>query len=100
MKAAWLAPYTRVFFTAQNKVLCQTKNALHKPTSDGHDVTQALWEREHTQIMNLEDAINLCRRCHRLASFCFYNGNTFAAIARSLIQKPMCPKPKPQCYAV
>ncbi|WP_176159155.1 hypothetical protein [Prosthecobacter debontii] len=50
--------------------------------------------------MNLEDAINLCRRCHRLASFCFYNGNTFAAIARSLIQKPMCPKPKPQCYAV
>lgn len=50
-------------------------------------MTQELWEREHTQIMNLEEAIDLCRRCHRLAPFCFYNGNTFAAIARSLIQK-------------
>lgn len=87
MKTAWLASYTWGFVTAQNKVLCQTKNALHKPTSDGHDVTQELWEREHTQIMNLEEAIDPCRRCHRLAPFCFYNGNTFAAIARSLIQK-------------
>jgi len=29
--------------------------------------------------------VDLCRQCHRLAPFCNYNGNTFAAIARQLI---------------
>ncbi|MDZ4286880.1 MAG: hypothetical protein U0984_02920 [Prosthecobacter sp.] len=37
--------------------------------------------------MSLAEAIDLCRRCHRLAPFCFYNGNTFSAIARSVIAK-------------
>ena len=27
----------------------------------------------------------LCRECHRLAPFCFYNGNTFSAAARGSI---------------
>lgn len=73
--------------TAQNKALCQVKNALHQPTSDGHDFTKALWDQEHTKVMGLDGAIDLCRRCHRLAPFCFYNGNTFAAVARSIIQR-------------
>ena len=30
--------------------------------------------------MALDEAVGLCRRCHRLAPFCFYNGNTFASI--------------------
>lgn len=94
MKAAWLAPYTWVFVTAQNKMLCQMKDALHKPTSDGHEVTRILWEKEHQELMSLDAAIDLCKRCHRMAPFCFYNGNTFAAIARSLIQKLEVPEPQ------
>lgn len=35
--------------------------------------------------MTLFDAIEICRRCHRLAPFTNYNGNTFAAIARTLV---------------
>lgn len=35
--------------------------------------------------MRLDEAADLCRRCHRLAPFCFYNGNTFAAIIRDVI---------------
>ncbi|MGH7990144.1 MAG: hypothetical protein ACREDS_08170, partial [Limisphaerales bacterium] len=27
----------------------------------------------------------ICLQCHRLAPFCFYNGNTFASIARDFI---------------
>ena len=30
--------------------------------------------------MGLDQAVDLCRRCHRMAPFCFYNGNTFASI--------------------
>jgi len=35
--------------------------------------------------MFLDEAVDLCRECHRLAPFCNFNGNTFAAIARSLV---------------
>jgi hypothetical protein len=35
--------------------------------------------------MTLAAAVDICRRCHRLAPFCFYNGNTFAAIMRDAV---------------
>jgi hypothetical protein len=85
-RRAWLAKYSWAFVTAQNAMLCAAKNALHKPTSDGHNATKALWESTHEQEMRLEEAVDLCRRCHRLAPFCFYNGNTFAAIIRDVVR--------------
>lgn len=78
--AKWLTPFTWQMVTAQNAVLCRAKNALHQPTSDGHDATRELWESRHREPMALDEAVELCRRCHRLAPFCFYNGNTFASI--------------------
>jgi hypothetical protein len=82
---AWLADYSWEFVTAQNALLCQAKGALHKPTSDGHEATKQLWESRHRAVISLEEAVDLCRRCHRMAPFCFYNGNTFAAIIRDVI---------------
>jgi len=37
--------------------------------------------------MTLDEAVELCRRCHRLAPFCFYNGNTFASIIALVIKR-------------
>jgi hypothetical protein len=37
--------------------------------------------------MSLSEAVKICRRCHRGAPFCFYNGNTFAAIIRDVINQ-------------
>lgn len=88
---AWLADYSWEFVTAQNALLCQTKNAPHQPTSDGHDRTKQLWESRHRETMRLDEAVELCRRCHRLAPFCFYNGNTFAAIIRDVIHRLQLP---------
>lgn len=84
---AWLAevPWDLVIF--QNASLCEQKNALHKPTSDGYEATKKLWESTHQQPMTLMEAVDICRRCHRLAPFCFYNGSTFAAIARSMVEQ-------------
>ena len=81
----WLERFTWDFVVAQNAVLCQAKNALHKPTSDGYDATKTLWETRHPAPMSLMEAVDLCRKCHSMAPFCFYNGNTFAAIARSMV---------------
>lgn len=83
----WLAevPWDLVIF--QNASLCKQKNALHKPTSDSYETTKTFWESSHQQPMKLTEAVDLCRRCHRMAPFCFYNGNTFAAIARSMVSQ-------------
>src|SRR4051812_12097990 len=81
----WLAHYSWEFVVAQNAVLCAAKNALHKPTSDGYEPTRDCWENHRTDLMDLSEAVDICRRCHRLAPFCFYNGNTFTAIIRDVI---------------
>lgn len=85
MKRPWLELFDWEFVTATNAALCQPKRALHKPTNDGHDRTRQLWEKNHRREMFLDEAADLCRECHRLAPFCNFNGNTFAAIARSLV---------------
>jgi len=38
--------------------------------------------------MFLDEAADLCQEAHRLAPFCNFNGNTFAAIARNLVDRP------------
>lgn len=90
----WLAPCTWEFVTAQNAVLCQAKNALHKPTSDGYEKTKLLWESHHLEHISLIEAVDLCRTCHRFALFCFYNGNTFTAIIRDVIGRLELPPEK------
>jgi len=87
MKRAWLADYSWEFVTAQNAMLCAAKNALHRPTSDGHETTRQLWESQRSKETTLYEAVVFCRRCHRAAPFCFYNGNTFAAIIRDVINQ-------------
>lgn len=87
MKRAWLADYSWEFVTAQNAMLCAAKSALHRPTSDGHETTRQLWESQRSKETTLYEAVVFCRRCHRAAPFCFYNGNTFAAIIRDVINQ-------------
>jgi len=81
----WLARYSWGFVTAQNASLRTAKGALHRPTSDGYEITRTFRESRHPEPMPLEDAVELCRQRHRMAPFCFYNGNTFAAIVRDVI---------------
>jgi len=71
-KRKWLAGYSWEFVTAQNAVLCAAKNTLHKPTIDGHENTKAFWESRNQEAMELMEAVEICRRCHRLAPFCFF----------------------------
>jgi len=82
---SWLAAFDWKFVTEINRGLCQKKNALHKPTSEGHPAAKTLWEKNQFRELALTDALEVCLECHRLAPFCFYNGNTFAAIARDFI---------------
>ena len=81
----WLASFDWDFVIEINRGLCKQKHALHKPASDGYVPAKTLWEKNQHRELPLTEALQICLHCHRLAPFCFYNGNTFAAIARDFI---------------
>jgi hypothetical protein len=86
MKKRWLKDWPWQTVIAINAGLCKEKNALHKPTSVGYAPAQKLWESAGKRELTLRETLDVCRECHKLAPFCFYNGNTFAAIGRTIIQ--------------
>jgi hypothetical protein len=85
MNQAWLKAIDWSAVTAINQQLCKAKQAQHGPTSEGHAPARALWEKTHVQVITLDVLVELCRKCHRLAPFLNYNGNTFVVIARQVI---------------
>ncbi len=87
IRRVWLAEIPWALVVWQNEQLCAAKNAHHGPTSDGYEATRELWESHRFEETDLLALADLCRRCHRLAPFTNYNGNTFAAIIRALIDQ-------------
>jgi hypothetical protein len=85
VKRTWLQSFTWAVIVETNRQLCLPKGALHKATSDGYEPTRQLWESLHRSEMTLSEATDLCRRCHQLAPFCNFNGNTFVAVIRRVI---------------
>jgi hypothetical protein len=85
MKRAWLSSIAWAVVVESNRRLCLPGGALHKPTSAGYEPARQLWESLHRSEMTLAEATDLCRRCHLLAPFCNFNGNTFVAIIRQVI---------------
>jgi hypothetical protein len=85
VKGPWLQRFNWAVITETNRQLCLPKSALHAPTSDGYEPTRQLWESQHLAKMTLAEATELCRRSHRLAPFCNFNGNTFVAVIRQVI---------------
>ena len=85
-KKPWLKDWPWETVVAINAGLCQEKNALHQPASGGYQTAEKLWHESRRQELTLRETLDICRRCHQLALFCFYNGNTFAAIGRTLVQ--------------
>lgn len=98
MNQPWLGAFSWEVVTSLNAMLCQASGALHKPTSDGHEPAKALWDSRHAEERSLSAAVDLCRQCHRLAPFCNFNGNTFAAVARDLV--PPLKLPADRAYLV
>ncbi len=85
MKRAWLKHVDWPTVVGLNAQLCAAAGALHKPTSDGYEETTAGWNENYRRKLSLAEAVDFCRRCHRMAPFCNFNGNTFVAIIRDCI---------------
>jgi hypothetical protein len=85
MKRSWLKAASWSVVVEINRQLCAQKQAQHGPTRDGYATTQRLWSEKHLQSLELNEVAELCHRCHGLAPFLNYIGNTFVAIARQVV---------------
>lgn len=83
----WLARYRWSVVVEINSRLCEAKSSFHGPTSDGHDDCIGIWESRHTEELSVIEAADLWREAHRTAPFCFFNGNTFAAILSTALSE-------------
>ena len=70
-----------------NQSLCQAQNTAHQPKVQSFEAARQLWEKSVSQAMSLAEVLDICRQCHDLAPFVFNNGNTFAAISKTLVEE-------------
>ena len=74
---------------AVNKALCQAQKIEPLNTAKGYEPASRVWEKSAQKSMSLQEALDVCRDCHELAPFTFNNGNTFAAIGRTLVDEDL-----------
>jgi hypothetical protein len=69
-----------------NKALCQAQK--HEPLTNakGMDAAQRLWEEAAARTLSLEQVLDVCRQCYEKGPFAINNGNTFAAVGRTVIE--------------
>jgi hypothetical protein len=82
----WLASVPWQSVLSINQALCQAQKTEHKPTAAGYVAAQKAWEAASPKQMTLPEVLDVCKKCHDLSPFVFNNGNTFAAIAKTLIE--------------
>ena len=82
----WVETTPWAMVVAVNQSMCEGKeNAPHRP-GKGFEAARQLWESAVPRPMKLREALDLCRECHALAPFDFFNGNTMAAISRKMVE--------------
>jgi len=67
-----------------NRGACARGGAQHGFNRETQETTAREWEEKRNAVLSLEETLDFLRDCHRQAPFLFFNGNTFADIARQL----------------
>src|SRR6185437_3642800 len=67
-----------------NERLCRGGRAQHGNNSETHARCEKDWDEGRRQERSLLETLDWLRSFHRKAPFLFFNGNTFAEIARTL----------------
>jgi hypothetical protein len=83
-RAAFFANWSWQSVTDLNRRLCARGSAQHGVNSESGEAAGREWEAARSEITSLAEALDKLRGFHRKAPFLFFNGNTFADIARGL----------------
>jgi len=83
----WLGPVPWEKVLSVNQSQCQAQKTEHQPKPNSFEAARQLWEKSVPKAMSLGEVLEICRQCQDLAPFVFNNGNTFAAISKTLIEE-------------
>jgi len=83
-RAAFLQNWDWQFVVRINERLCRGGGAQQGKNSETNARCEAEWLQGHGQERSLLETLDWLRSFHRKAPFLFFNGNTFAEIARTL----------------
>jgi hypothetical protein len=83
-RAPFLANWNWQSVTRINERLCRGGRAQHGKNSETHGRCEKEWTGGSGQERTLFETLDWLRSFHRKAPFLFFNGNTFAEIARTL----------------
>jgi hypothetical protein len=79
----WLGALSWESVEALNNALCAAGNATHGRSSEGYAKAKSRWEAARAKgDFHYADLVELCEQAHRESPWLFFNGNTFATIAR------------------
>jgi hypothetical protein len=87
MQKHWLhaVPWENVITV--NKALCQAQKLNPTTNARTFDAVRQLWENAAARSLSLKEVFDVCRECQDKLPFTFNNGNTFAAVGRTLIEE-------------
>jgi hypothetical protein len=96
LERKWLATVPWQTVVKTNQELCQKDEQPHEPSPPGFDAARRLWDQTAEKSLRLRDVLDVFRQVHKLAPFKFFNGNTVAAVARTMMGEVVDPLPSIQ----
>jgi hypothetical protein len=83
-RAAFLKNRSWELVVGLNRGACARGSAQHGFNRETQETCRREWEEKQREVLSLEATIEFLRQCHRRAPFLFFNGNTFADVARQI----------------
>jgi hypothetical protein len=83
-RASFLKNWSWEFVVRANRAACERGCAQHGFNSEAGKACSIRWEEKRSEDQTLTELFDLLREFHRAAPFLFFNGNTFADIARTI----------------
>lgn len=85
MQTKWLESIPWENVITINAALCKAQKLEPTTKPKGLEAARRTWEKAASRSLSLKEVLDVCRECHEHAPFLFNNGNTFAAISRTLM---------------
>ena len=95
-RAAFLKNWDWELVVGFNRGACQRSSAQHGANQESHGKVQTEWAEQQQRELTLAELLQFLRHCHRSAPFLFFNGNTFADIARRMVDLVFAELPAPR----
>jgi len=82
-RAAFLQNWDWQSVIRHNRGVCERGRAQHGQNSESFETVREEWEQKRLLTAGFGETLDFLCTCHRRAPFLFFNGNTFADIART-----------------